>query len=550
MQSKFTFEISLSVLDHLGRNLYRSFTTVLGEAISNAWDADAENVYIDIDRDNNNFIIKDDGIGMTDKDFQDKFLKIGYTKRQEKQSKSPKGRPYIGRKGIGKLALLSCAKRVSIISKTSHSDYINGVIDNSKLDDAIKENLSPQEYPLGIINQSVFDRHTDNHNKGTIIYFEDIHSGIRNKLEHLKKIIALYFKFSLIDRSFNIFLNKEKITENDLEFLAVETQFLWNINNFNDPYLNIQNLKELIFLSIEPIAIKGFVAATNKPSNLDIRGIGEKISIDIFVNGRLRERNVFRHMPTLASGIVSQYLYGQIHFDELDDKEDRFTSSREAIKEDDEKYKKLLEMLEHDVLRKIRLKWDELRIKHKEDGDPENEAQITIKQRKAKELVNTTFKEYDPPQDSRNKDKINQWNDSLREDAEFNLSSYIDCFLSENLMRLYIKEKNITLTQESRGQIKKFEVNEENSKNKGNISINIREKANELSYLSMDGLANLFDKKESRFASLSRDAQEYKPIRDALAHTARLTEEAKSKLNTVYKNIKARLKELLNNKHC
>ena len=550
MQSEFTFEISLSVLDHLGRNLYRSFTTVLGEAISNAWDADAENVYIDIDRDNNNFIIKDDGIGMTDKDFQDKFLKIGYTKRQEKQSKSPKGRPYIGRKGIGKLALLSCAKLVSIISKTSHSDYINGVIDNSKLDDAIKENLSPQEYPLGIINQSVFDRHTDNHNKGTIIYFEDIHSGIRNKLEHLKKIIALYFKFSLIDRSFNIFLNEEKITENDLKFLAVKTQFLWNINNFNDPYLKILNLKERISLSIEPIAVKGFVAATNKPSNLDIRGIGEKISIDIFVNGRLRERNVFRHMPTLASGIVSQYLYGQIHFDELDDTEDRFTSSREAIKEDDEKYKKLLEILEHDVLRKIRLKWDELRIKHKEDGDPENEAQITIKQRKAKELVNTTFKEYDPPQDSRNKDKINQWNDSLREDAEFNLSSYIDCFLSENLMRLYIKEKNITLTQKRRGQIKTFKESEENSKNKGNISINIREKANELSYLSMDGLADLFDKKESKFASLSRDAQEYKPIRDALAHTARLTEEAKSKLNTVYNNIKARLKELLNNKHC
>ena len=439
---------------------------------------------------------------------------------------------------------------MSIISKTSHSDYINGVIDNSKLDDAIKENLSPQEYPLGIINQSVFDRHTDNHNKGTIIYFEDIHSGIRNKLEHLKKIIALYFKFSLIDRSFNIFLNEEKITENDLKFLAVKTQFLWNINNFNDPYLKILNLKERISLSIEPIAVKGFVAATNKPSNLDIRGIGEKISIDIFVNGRLRERNVFRHMPTLASGIVSQYLYGQIHFDELDDTEDRFTSSREAIKEDDEKYKKLLEILEHDVLRKIRLKWDELRIKHKEDGDPENEAQITIKQRKAKELVNTTFKEYDPPQDSRNKDKINQWNDSLREDAEFNLSSYIDCFLSENLMRLYIKEKNITLTQKRRGQIKTFKESEENSKNKGNISINIREKANELSYLSMDGLADLFDKKESKFASLSRDAQEYKPIRDALAHTARLTEEAKSKLNTVYNNIKARLKELLNNKHC
>jgi len=48
----FKFEISLSVLNHLGRNLYRNFITVLGEAISNAWDADANNVWIDIDRDN------------------------------------------------------------------------------------------------------------------------------------------------------------------------------------------------------------------------------------------------------------------------------------------------------------------------------------------------------------------------------------------------------------------------------------------------------------------------------------------------------------------
>ena len=42
----YTFNISLSILNHLGRNLYRSFITVLGEAISNAWDADAQNVRI------------------------------------------------------------------------------------------------------------------------------------------------------------------------------------------------------------------------------------------------------------------------------------------------------------------------------------------------------------------------------------------------------------------------------------------------------------------------------------------------------------------------
>ena len=105
--NSFTFEISLSILNHLGRNLYRSFMTVLGEAISNSWDADACNVWISIDRENSSLIIKDDGIGMDSDDFQNKFLKIGYSKRKDGTSTSSKGRNYIGRKGIGKLAMLS-----------------------------------------------------------------------------------------------------------------------------------------------------------------------------------------------------------------------------------------------------------------------------------------------------------------------------------------------------------------------------------------------------------------------------------------------------------
>ena len=80
---KFNFVISLSVLNDLGRKLYRSFATVLGEAISNSWDADARNVWIYVDRTDNSFVIKDDGDGMTPDDFQNKFLKIGYSKRRD-----------------------------------------------------------------------------------------------------------------------------------------------------------------------------------------------------------------------------------------------------------------------------------------------------------------------------------------------------------------------------------------------------------------------------------------------------------------------------------
>ena len=190
---KFSFEISLSVLNHLGRNLYRSFATVLGEAISNAWDADAENVCIYIDKGKNNFFIKDDGVGMTADDFRNKFLKIGYSKRKAGKASPQKNRPYIGRKGIGKLALLSCAEKITIISKTHGGNYIGGVINNSDLDRAITDDLTPKGYSLGECRIDTFSQHIKDHDQGTIIYFENIKDGIKHSLSFLKRSLPCIF---------------------------------------------------------------------------------------------------------------------------------------------------------------------------------------------------------------------------------------------------------------------------------------------------------------------------------------------------------------------
>ena len=76
MGERYNFNISLSVLNHLGRNLYRNVITVLGEAISNSWDADAHNVWITIDRESKCMSGLDDGHGMSSEGFQEKFLKI------------------------------------------------------------------------------------------------------------------------------------------------------------------------------------------------------------------------------------------------------------------------------------------------------------------------------------------------------------------------------------------------------------------------------------------------------------------------------------------
>jgi hypothetical protein len=542
----FSFEISLSVLNHLGRNLYRSFVTVLGEAISNSWDADAKNVWITIDKDKNSFTIKDDGSGMTANDFQNKFLKIGYSKRRGGKSLSPKGRPFIGRKGIGKLALLSCADKITIISKAKKEKYIGGVIDNSELDQAITKDLTPQQYPLGKFNTVSFTKYTKGHQQGTIIHFDGIKGGVKNSLILLRKIIALNFRFSLLDKSFNIFLDGVKITYKDLSELAEKTEFVWNINDLNDPYIHLQLknvVKENKKLKVDK-RISGFIASVGVPRDLNIFNIDERVSVDLFVNGRLREKNILKHIP--SARIVEEYLYGQIHFNVLDDKKiDRFTSSREGIIADDPLFEEFLKKVKDEIMRVVLADWDKWRVKHSKDGDPDN-VRISKKDRKSMELFNAVSEEYTPPKGSANKSKIDSWVNSLADDAQYNFSSYAECFISENLIRRYIEDKKIALSPEAIIERDKWRRVETDSKNKGNISINIRKSSSDLSYLSMNDLSYLVDKRDpNREACLARDANEYKPIRDALAHTALLTDVAKRRLTSVYENIKGRIKTLL-----
>ena len=541
--NQFTFEISLNILNHLGRNLYRSFVTVLGEAISNAWDADAQNVHIYINREDNSFIIKDDGIGMSGDDFQNKFLKIGYSKRQGGKSKSAGERPYIGRKGIGKLALLSCADKISVISKEADKDYVGGIIDNSGLDNAIEQDLTPGEYKLEKVDLRIFGQHTKDHKQGTLIYFENIKEGINKSSDYLEKLIALYFRFSLIDNSFNIFLDDEEITTAHLKDLAQNTEFLWKINNYNDPYIRAQltQLKEDKTITLGDNFI-GFIASVEKPRDLKVMSTEERVSIDLFANGRLREKDILKYIP--SARIVENYLYGQIHYNELDDEEDRFSSSREGIVADDPKFIKLLESLKENVLNKIIDDWDNWRVEHRKTGDPDNN-RITLKERKSLELYNSVSGEYVPPEGSENREKIDGWVNELADDAKYNFGSYAECFISENLARKFIQEKRI-LPSTEQPEINRCRSTESREKRIGNLNIEIRQSNDDLFYLSMQHLVKIAEPPRDGYPdTLLTDEKQFTPIRNAVMHTSLLTPEAKRRLTTVYDNIKARIISLL-----
>ena len=522
--------------------------TVLGEAISNSWDADAHNVYITIDREAKSLLVRDDGDGMDEYDFQNKFLKIGYSKRKDNNTHTKNGRPFIGRKGIGKLALLSCAQTITVLTKTINSEVVGGVIDNSGLDKAIKDDISSNEYDLGIPDEAIVATYKAKLDKqGTIIIFEELKDGIRNRIDYITKLIALYFRFSLKDPDFNIYINDNLVTIKELDSIKAKTQFVWILNSTNDPYINGETFKKTKTILLNNKSINGFIASVETPSDLKIKSTDEKISIDLFVNGRLREKDILRHIPTAR--IVESYLYGQIHFDDLDDENDRFTSSREGVVPDDPKFKELLIELDK-TLKTIINDWDIWRTENNQEGDSEN-PRMSKKQRKSKELINIVVEEFVPPKDhDTSRKKVEGWIKDIQEDAEFNLSSYGECFISENLLRQYISEKKIAIPIGIQNRIKnEWRTKADAAKQRANINFDIRENDSDLSYLDMDSLAAIADDETDKIkkASLQRDATEYKPIRDALAHTSRLTSVAKRRLNITYENIKARIVGLLNN---
>ncbi len=224
------------------------------------------------------------------------------------------------------------------------------------------------------------------------------------------------------------------------------------------------------------------------------------------------------------------------------DGQDRFTSSREGVIASDEKYQALLTELKTRIIPQVLTEWDELRLSRDEDGDDEN-TRKSPKERRALSLYNLTSKDYTEESDG----KIKGWVKGLQPDAEFNIPAYVDCFLSENLIRKYIEDEQLPLTDPAKQEISDWKAREQLRKAEANISFEIRGHNNDLSYLGMDFLAKSVESNvhQQNTASLVRDGIEYKPMRNAVGHTALLTEAAKQRLRLVYENIKGRLVTLL-----
>jgi len=64
--------------------------------------------------------------------------------------------------------------------------------------------LTPDQYRLGRVDEALFRKYLQRHEHQTIIYFENITEGVKNSSEQLRKLVALYFRFSLIWTSLHL----------------------------------------------------------------------------------------------------------------------------------------------------------------------------------------------------------------------------------------------------------------------------------------------------------------------------------------------------------
>ena len=344
--------LDLNILNHLGLNLYSNTPAVLSEVIANSWDADASVVKITCNQEDDLITIVDNGNGMDLNDINDKFLCVGYRKRDNGENISPKYRRHVmGRKGIGKLSLLSIADNIEIYSKKddSRNAFCMARADIEREINETNSTYSPREIPF-----VDFDFAT-----GTKIEIRGFKKNINRTPEFLRKRLAR--RFSVMGTDFQISINDVPVTFADRAYFD-KLQFVWTIGTLSKtlqekfPSDSLQgSLNEKVS---DRYSIHGWIGAVDRPSDLE-----DNNKISVIARGKLAQEDILSSYN--EGGIYASYLIGEIYADflDLDDERDISTSNRQQYIEDDERYRLLIAHVSA-LLKEIKNKWTDLRKEH------------------------------------------------------------------------------------------------------------------------------------------------------------------------------------------
>jgi Histidine kinase-, DNA gyrase B-, and HSP90-like ATPase len=354
--------ISLNALEHLGINLYSNIPAVLSEIVANAWDADAKSVTITVDKTAESITIQDDGTGMDRDAVIDRFLAVGFKRRDEMGDKTPSGRKPMGRKGIGKLSIFSIARIADVFTISDNQrtafqmdrEIIRKAISGKKETPYKPKELSSWPKPL---------------KKGTRIVLSGLSKSLSGMtVEGLKRRVAR--RFSIIGAKFNftVTVNGNPITPEDRGYHNA-IQYLWTYGDqstFTKSCKHLERAAEARLPAIvaelrkASITLSGWIGTVSNPGQLKDEEGDNLNRLAVFMRGKMAQEDILDEFG--QKEIYADYIIGELHCEELDidSKVDIATSSRQSLKQDDPRFESLRRIILSE-LRSIAGKWSDWR---------------------------------------------------------------------------------------------------------------------------------------------------------------------------------------------
>jgi signal transduction histidine kinase len=130
------FQTRARAVDMLGRQQIAGIPTAISELFKNAHDAYADNAVVDFFRSDRLLVLRDDGIGMTETDYEQRWLTLGTESKASVKSdidpppRRPGYRPraVLGEKGIGRLAIAAIGPQLLMLSRPLREDALGDLL--------------------------------------------------------------------------------------------------------------------------------------------------------------------------------------------------------------------------------------------------------------------------------------------------------------------------------------------------------------------------------------------------------------------------------------
>lgn len=365
MNSNKEYKLSIDprILELLGPSLYTNIYYILAELIANAYDADANNVYIIANKDD--ITVEDDGKGMSyDNGDIRKYLSVAEVSRNnDNEALTTLNRKKMGRKGVGKLAALSVSENV-LIKTISNGEKSGFVLSRYINEDNLLTGLADDEITFEKIK-----------NKGTAVVMKNPQYKLHSTLNAIKRNMLKIFP--LVNEHFKIHLirgTEEETIENfDKEMIGelstlitLGDDFAYLNDYFTTPFEGKRSelLINRSFIS-KPITMDD-KTGNEHSYNVEIKGwIGTYVStrgrkvemtdfpdnfLSLYANDKMGEFNI---LPFVGQNKLSEvYIVGQLHVDifELTELPDMALSNRQGYKSDDPRYQVVLDYVRNDLL--------------------------------------------------------------------------------------------------------------------------------------------------------------------------------------------------------